>query len=91
MEVEFDPDKDAANILKHGLSLGDFAGWDGDATALVDGRREYGELRFRAFGRIFGLGYCIVFTMRETVMRLISFRRAHEKEMRRYEQDDSSA
>jgi uncharacterized protein len=43
------------------------------------------ETRFRAFGRIEGKGHAVAFTMRGDEMRLISFRRAHEKEMRRYE------
>jgi uncharacterized DUF497 family protein len=39
----------------------------------------------RAFGRINGEGRCIVYTVTASTLRLISFRRAHEKEMRRYE------
>lgn len=42
------------------------------------------EVRYRAFGRIEGEGYCLAFTLRGTVLRPISFRRAHEKEMKRY-------
>jgi uncharacterized protein len=85
METSFDPAKNAANIAKHGLSLADFAGFDAEPTVLVDDRFDYGETRSRAFGRIDGDGHCLVFTMRGSTMHLISFRRAHEKEMRRYE------
>jgi uncharacterized DUF497 family protein len=85
MEVEFDPAKDAANLAKHGLSLADAVAFDFDGSfAEVDSRYAYGEVRFRAFGRIGELGYCLAFTINGTVMRPISFRRAHEKEMRRY-------
>ena len=85
MEFEFDPDKDTANIAKHGLSLDDAKGIDLDASAVVaDERWDYGEVRYRAFGRIEGQGYCLAFTMRGKVLRLISFRRAHEEEMRHY-------
>lgn len=83
--MEFDAAKDAANIAKHGLSLADFTGFDGEANVIVDGRRDYGETRYQARGRIAGLGYCVVFTFDENAVRMISFRRAHEKEMRRYE------
>lgn len=85
MKVEFDPAKDAVNRAKYGLSLADFVGFDADPMVNADGRIDYGETRYRAFGRIAGIGYCLVFTMRGDVMRLIGFRRAHEKEMRRYE------
>lgn len=85
MEIEFDPDKDAANFAKHGMSLADAAEFDFEtASVLVDGRYDYGETRYRAFGRIGGQGYCVAFTMREKIIRLISFRRCREKEMRRY-------
>lgn len=85
MDYEFDPAKDEANFEAHGLRLSDFAGFDVKPTVAADERVDYRERRLRAFGRIGGKGYCLVFTVREPVLRLISFRRAHEKEMRRYE------
>jgi len=86
VRIEFDPEKDAANRAKHGLSLAEFEGFDGDPVTRVDGRRDYGEVRYRAFGRVNGQGRCVVFTLRADRMRLISYRPAREKEMRRYEQ-----
>lgn len=85
MDIEFDSAKNEANIAKHGVSLALGAEMD-MATAVVveDDRHEYGERRFRAFGHIDGLAYCLVFTVRETAVRAISLRRAHQKEMRRY-------
>lgn len=85
MDYDFDPAKDAANFEAHGLKLSDFAGFDMKPAVVEDGRVDYGEVRFRAFGRIDGEGYCLVYTERDTGPRLISFRRAHEKEMRNYE------
>jgi uncharacterized DUF497 family protein len=85
MGVAFDPAKDGLNFEKHGFRLSDFEGFDGWPTVIEDNRRDYGEPRFRAFGRIHGLGYCLIYTMREFGPRLISLRRAREKEMRRYE------
>ena len=84
MSNAFDPAKDALNIAKHGLSLADFAGFDAQPVVMVDDRFDYGETRFRAFGRIDGVGHCVVYTLAGEELRLISFRRAHEKEMRRY-------
>ena len=83
--IEFDPDKNRSNRLKHGLGLDEFSGFDGMPIVLEDRRFEHGEVRYRAFGRIGGIGYMIAFTLRDGMVRLISFRRAHEKEIRRYE------
>ena len=85
MDIEFDSAKDARNIAERGLSLGDFAGFDADPVVIVDDRFDYGEVRYRAIGRIDGVAHMIVYTLRAGKMRLISFRRAHEKELRRYE------
>lgn len=83
--IVFDPDKDAANIAKHGVSLA----WAADmvleeAVVLPDDRRDYGEPRFRAFGFIDTVAHCLVFTVRHDRIRAISLRRAHLKEMKRH-------
>ena len=85
MQIEFDPAKDAANQAKHGLSLAEFAEFDSAPVVLRDDRFDYGEDRYMAIGRIGGIAHSIVYTRRDNVMRLISFRRAHEKEIRRHE------
>lgn len=85
MEIEFDSDKNEANIDKHGLDFCDFEGFDEEPVVITDTRKDYGESRYIAFGRIAGLGYSVAFTMRGQAMRIISWRRAREKEMRRYE------
>ncbi len=86
MEVEFDRSKDATNMAKHGLSLADAANFDmAIAVIETDNRADYGEVRFRAFARVDGEGRCLVFSLRGAVVRAISYRRAHEKEMRRYD------
>jgi uncharacterized DUF497 family protein len=82
---EWDEAKNAANKLRHGLGFEGFTGFDDTPAVRADDRRSYGEARFRAFGRIDGVGHCLVYTLRGSAMRLISFRRAREKEMRRYE------
>lgn len=87
MEVVFDPAKDAINQAKHGLSLADAAGFDlSEALVEIDNRRDYGETRYRAFGRMDGQACCLVFTWSGTAVRVISFRRAHAKELRHYGQ-----
>jgi uncharacterized DUF497 family protein len=81
--AEFDPAKEAINLSKHGVSL---ARWvDLDIFAIVrDDRFDYGEPRYRAYGVIDGVSYCLAFTVRNEQYRPISLRRAHAKEMRRH-------
>lgn len=83
MEIEFDPDKDARNISVHGVSLKRAADLE-IFVYLVDGRRDYGETRYRAWGLLDGKPHCLAFAMRDGKLRAISLRRAHEKEMNRY-------
>lgn len=85
MGFEWDRAKEDENVARHGLSFSRFAGFDSQPTVVIDDRHAYGERRFRAIGRIEGLGHCLVYTIRGSAMRLISFRRAHDKEMQRYE------
>ena len=83
MQIEFDPDKDAANIAKHGVSLARAV--DLEMLAVKqDDRFDYGEMRFRAWGLIEGMAYCLAFTTRDGRVRTISLRRAHEREMKRH-------
>jgi uncharacterized protein len=81
--ADFDPAKEAINLLKHRVSL---ARWvDLAVHAIVeDDRFDYGEPRFRAYGHIDGIAHCLVFTVRDGRYRPISLRRAHAKEMKRY-------
>ena len=81
MDIEFDPIKDAINREKHGISLARAA--DIDVKAYVtDGR--FAEPRFRLYGLIDGIAYCVAGTDRGGRVRIISVRRAHAKEMNRY-------
>jgi uncharacterized DUF497 family protein len=87
MKIEFDPDKDALNIVKHGVSLARAS--DLEILAFIeDARSEYSEIRYRAWGRIDGSFYCLAFTHRGDKLRAISLRRAHKKEMDRYVPQD---
>ena len=85
MTFEFDPEKNAINKDKHYLDFEDFEGFDSNPIVISDERADYGERRFRAFGRINGIAHMIALVSREGSLRLLSFRRAHEKEIKRYE------
>lgn len=80
---DFDPVKEAINQSKHQISLERWIDLDMKIT-FPDNRFDYGELRYRGYGWIDGVAYCLVFTIRDRLVRPISLRRAHAKEMRRY-------
>jgi uncharacterized protein len=80
---DFDPTKEALNVSKHGISLSRWGDLDIKVT-FVDDRHDYGEIRYRAYGYIDGVAYCLTFTNRNESVRPISLRRAHTKEMKRY-------
>ena len=81
MKIEFDPDKDARNLAKHGVSLSLAAGLEVLAYVADD---RFNEPRFRLYGRVDGVAYCVAGTEREGLVRVISMRRAREKELKRY-------
>jgi uncharacterized DUF497 family protein len=88
MQVVCDPDKNAENRRKHGISLPEAARMDWDA-ALVwqDTRRDYGETRMVALGAIGDRLYCAVYVDRGTDRRIVSLRKANRREFDRYEQE----
>ena len=88
MQYEFDPKKQAQNVAKHQVwfvLMDDFE-WD-TAIIMIDDRRQYAETRFRATGLIGARVYVLIFCLRETKIRLISLRRANQREVKRYARD----
>jgi uncharacterized DUF497 family protein len=81
----FDPEKDAINIAKHGISLAQAVEMD-MAAALIreDDRFDYGETRYVAFGEIEDELHCLIFTFRGSRVRAISLRKANKREIRRH-------
>jgi uncharacterized DUF497 family protein len=82
MEIEFDPDKDAANIAKHGISLARAVDLEGAVVVRDD--RFAGEQRYRLYGRIGGEPFCLAAVLRGGIVRAISLRRSHSKEFNRH-------
>ena len=52
-----------------------------------DVRRDYGEERFRLYGRVAGRLFAIAYTRRGTATRIISARKANARERDRYGAD----
>ena len=85
MRYDFDPDKDATNLSKHGLSLAAAAelSWD-RALVWVDDKTDYGEVRMVALAPIRDILFFVAFVDRETVWRNISLRRVNRREVNHY-------
>lgn len=87
MKLEFDPAKNERNKSERGLSFEEVGGFDFEtALYLPDERKEYGEVRIRAFGFLNGRLHALVFKPIAGGIRVISLRRANAREVRSYEQ-----
>lgn len=85
MRYEFDPEKLAANVAKHGVWFAQAEGFEWETALIrVDSRRRYGETRFEATGLVGARLYVMVFTLREATVRIISLRKANSREVKRY-------
>lgn len=87
MHLEYDPTKDASNQEKHGVSLA-LAGeleWE-VALVWIDTRFDYGETRMTALAPRTSILYCVAFVDRGEVRRIISLRRANQREVKHYVQ-----
>ena len=82
MRIEFDPDKDAGYREKHGVSLASGAEVPADAGRLdiLDVRFAYAEERLVAYGMAEIRVWVCVFALRGEVHRIISVRKANERE-----------
>ena len=88
MEYQWDPEKAASNLEKHGVDFADAVGIFEDEWALtVKDEVVEGEQRFATLGTDFlERVLVVVYTHRGGEIRLISARRATRKERRTYEQ-----
>jgi len=88
MEIAFDPVKNAANISKRGISFERVTDFDFEtAIYYLDDRKDYGEKRIRAFGYLGDRLHCLVFVETDDGIRVISLRKANQREVKRYEQE----
>ena len=87
MEFEWDEAKRRANYRKHGLDFRDAEKvFQGITLAAEDDRQDYGEKRFISLGRLEDIVVVIVHTERRDRTRIISMRRANQKETKAYEE-----
>jgi uncharacterized DUF497 family protein len=85
---DWDEAKRAANLARHGVDFAAVVRFDWDNAQLTaDIRRDYGELRYIAVGRIGPRLHVLVFAPRAELIRIISLRKANAREVRRYEKN----
>jgi uncharacterized DUF497 family protein len=85
MRYEWNEDKSLANRITHGIGFDAIAKFEWEtALEFIDDREDYGELREVAIGFIGVRLHYLIFTRSGDVIRVISLRRATNKEKRRY-------
>ncbi len=87
MEFEWDDAKNNACFARRGF---DFAYavrvfFDPNRLVAQDRRLDYGEARYRLLGMIDGRAYVVIYTIRGSAIRIISARKANQKEVEDYE------
>jgi uncharacterized protein len=88
MEYEWDEAKRLANLRKHGVDFADINAFDWNASIeWIDDTEDYGEERILALGPFRGRIYSVAYAPRGGRTRVISFRKATRKEIRRYEEE----
>ena len=85
MEITYDSANNGRNIRERGLSFDRVAEVDfNTALVLSDSRKEYGETRYVALSYLDSRLHVLCFTETETGIRIISFRKANEREAKKH-------
>ena len=90
-EFEWDDAKAAQNYADHGVTfdLAKRVFRDPFAIERLDDREDYGEDRYVIIGMVDGRVLCVVHTLRNGTIRIISARGAEPHERRRYHDDNA--
>ncbi len=85
MRISFDPAKNERNVRNRGLSFESAAEFDFEgALYAVDERHDYGEVRYIAVGMLGVRLHVLCFAEIVNGIRVISFRKANAREVKRY-------
>ena len=92
MDFEWDDAKSKQCRRKRGISFAfAVAAFDDpDRRVEIDERWQYGEVRYRLYGRIGSRLFVVVYTLRGRAIRIISARKANARERRRYGDESTS-
>lgn len=85
MKFDWDKNKNQSNYEKHGLCFEDvdFV-FEGKTISFKDDREDYGEERFITLGELKNRVVVVVHMQRGLVTRIISMRKANEREKKIY-------
>lgn len=87
MTLEWDESKRLATLAERGLDFSDVEiVFTGACMTMPDNRRDYGEIRYLTFGELVGRLVVICWTWRGANVRVISMRKANEREIKAYRQ-----
>lgn len=85
MRHEWSESKNKTNYEKHGLDFRDAAiVFSGKTVSFIDDREDYGEERYITLGELKKRVVVIVHTPRHSTIRIISMRKANEREKKIY-------
>ncbi|CAN5444215.1 BrnT family toxin [soil metagenome] len=88
MRIDFDPAKSDKNSLERGLPFDRAADFDWETARYAeDVRCVYSERRFVAMGYLDNRLHILCFTPISEGVRIISFRKANLREIKRYEKE----
>lgn len=85
MDFEFDPDKSATNLKKHGIDFVEAQELWEDSDRLLVPAKTQGEARYMLVGKMGQKHWSAIFTYRGESVRIISVRRARKEEVDAYE------
>lgn len=90
MRITFDTSKNELNIRERNLSFEFVAEFEfGTAHIQIDSRQEYDEVRYVALGSLHGRLYVLCFTETSDGIRVISFRKVNDREVKHYDKIQS--
>lgn len=85
MEIEYDPEKRLRTLLERGLDMADaFRVFETVHTTAEDDRFVYDETRFITVGYLNDRMVVVVWTFRFGIRRIISLRKANEREQEKF-------
>jgi uncharacterized DUF497 family protein len=88
VSISYDPNKNKRNVEIRGLDFDRVSDLDWDnAWIFEDERNEYNEVRFIAYSMLDERLHFVCFTETKDGIRVISFRKANSREVKRYEQE----
>jgi len=87
MLFDWDTGKNQSNIIKHGIDFNDAKEiFNHSMIIKIDQRKDYGEKRWISIGLLGDIIVVMIFTLRGKTIRIISVRKANQKERRMYDE-----